>query len=480
MPPYLPVELLLPIFTQIRDEPDSLLFPNLNLFSCSLVCRFWYQCAFPLLLEGNNLYLNRDINKHTNLQLRRLADLMTESKRYGLSHAMLVEWVEIVVSKLFVPRLHTKGLDRRRIGMIDRLLRALQPQLNIIGLNLEGISKPNEIRNLHDIVSKLLPSLDSVATLRITHLSSFPPLEPKGLLCTFKPFASSSSKSPPIPPPHPILPLIQRLAPTLQHLHLTSAKLTPPILQTLRACPNIRTTRFHRISYKVTPTDFADTVAAWPNLQHLSILHPETYIPLGETIALLASSRPTLQTLDLDNSGAQEPDSVYHNLRTLLHHSALTLTSLTLPAPSNVPGPATSPETSNALFAFLVTLPLPNLDTLDLSLLGETLTSAPMVDTSPTSSATPLPWPSLRRLDTAGCSALSPAFLRAVITDCPRLEVVRTSFIHREYDEVQTVLTEGGFVRRENRGEWVGMGQPWVKYRPGSYRGFVGFDAYGY
>ncbi|RUP47248.1 hypothetical protein BC936DRAFT_145947 [Jimgerdemannia flammicorona] len=417
MPPYLPVELLLPIFTQIRDEPDSLLFPNLNLFSCSLVCRFWYQCAFPLLLEGNNLYLNRDINKHTNLQLRRLADLMTESKRYGLSHAMLVEWVEIVVSKLFVPRLHTKGLDRRRIGMIDRLLRALQPQLNIIGLNLEGISKPNEIRNLHNIVSKLLPSLDS---------------------------------------------------------------LTPPILQTLRACPNIRTTRFHRISYKVTPTDFADTVATWPNLQHLSILHPETYIPLGETIALLASSRPTLQTLDLDNSGAQEPDSVYHNLRTLLHHSALTLTSLTLPAPSNVPGPATSPETSNALFAFLVTLPLPNLDTLDLSLLGETLTSAPMVDTSPTSPATPLPWPSLRRLDTAGCSALSPAFLRAVITDCPRLEVVRTSFIHREYDEVQTVLTEGGFVRRENRGEWVGMGQPWVKYRPGSYRGFVGFDAYGY
>lgn len=461
----LPAELLRIIFSHLRDGRDAVVYSHLGLVSCSLVCRWWYHCAFPLLLKYNNTYLNRDIDRYSNEDLKRLVSLMKEAQRYGLDHGTLFEWLEMSVHKLFVSKFRGKGLDHRRVDDIGRLVRALQPHMKSVKLILHGTSSPNEMKTLREFVTQLCRSVPDFTTLHISYL--FPMGAPAlGVFRNFKPLQFLSSKPRRAPPVHPIIPLFHHLSSTLQSIHLSFAELNLPILQSLRACRNIRTARFHSVIFNVNDKNFASTISSWPHLRHLSIRNQDQqFISLAPTIARLSVNPPrNLEVLELDNCRSVEVLPVYPRLRTLLVCCSHTLISLAVPTNA---GETT--ESADQFIAFLASLELPNLQNLDLSSLGN-LTASSIALRLENEDAVRIKWPKLRSLHLSSCNNIAPAFIRAVIRSCPALEIVRTgyAFTNRRLSEVEGVIREAGFSKMDTHVEWTEGGSPWVKLKPGN------------
>ncbi|RUS34574.1 hypothetical protein BC938DRAFT_479657 [Jimgerdemannia flammicorona] len=472
---HLAAELLLEIFAHVRDEPDTSPFPHLGLLSCSLVCRFWYNCAYPLLVGANDKHLSHDMEKYTNADLELLVGLMTESRRYGLNHNELIQTVEIVIQRLFVSRFRTARLDQPRVDAIGRLLGILPLQTKALKLNLSGISTRTELKPLSDFVSRLSPTLANTATL---HLSNFNYVEQRSLFRTrsIKALTPSSSKA----SLHPICTLINHIRLHLRHIHLTSSDLHLTVLQSLRACLHITTALFHSPVSTAHPNDLATTIASWPKLRQLSIRDQDSddCIALGPTIARLAvTPPPLLEVLELDNTYCTEAAPIYPSLRILLLGCSSTLVSLMLPTNA---GDTT--ESADEFLAFLAELDMPRLEILDLSPVGVAMTGrrrvsaqqrqAPGSASAPSSlyprrqarellSAAPslsdqsdseletdsIPWPRLRRLELVSCHRVVPAFVRAVVESCPELETLRVGIAHEYLEEIETIMD--GFVRDE-------------------------------
>lgn len=464
--PYLPPEILLPIFAHVQNDPASP-FPNLDLTSCTLVCRLWYEFAFPLL-EAFNQHHTCRIGKFNPQDLERLVDLLATSQQYGLAHGALIIALDIDIHQLLMLKYHTEKIGRRRFDAIGRLLRVLRSHLKGIMLDLQDILSPTDLKNFREIVVRLLPDLtENITSLHISRLKHD---DHKSI---FKNLTFSFSKPSPAPntTTHPICLLIDHLGPHLHNFHLFDSNLPPPIIHSLRECPNLRTLRITRFSSKVTEADLADAVSRWSHLRHLTILDMDRddYTRLGPTITRLASAPPPhLSTLELDNCWPRSPSC---DLRSLISSCAQTLVTLTLPTmyadddhangedssdDDNGDNGGNSSENStppnNSFLDFLAGLDMPRLRILDMSRAG-----AALVIRSTEQAA--VSWPELRCLDAISCNRFAPGFLRRVILGCPRLEDLRISYAHERIVEVEKVMQEAnGFVKKEEKMEG-GCGQ---------------------
>ncbi|RUP49445.1 hypothetical protein BC936DRAFT_142503 [Jimgerdemannia flammicorona] len=435
-------ELLLIIFADIRNASDtpSFSFPDVDLLSCSLVCRLWYDCAFPLLLKANDPDRNGDIRRYSSAELEILTDLLTESCRYGLRHATLFKHIEIPVSTVSTQGSRVDVLDNDRAVAIGRFLHSLrfdlkELRLDLLGLsnrdllglsnrNLLGLSNRNRPKRLAKLLSKI-PTFE-VCYLTTLHISNISPDGSNSMFQTLQDLIPFSSN--PKPTPHPMFLLMERLGPHLEHVHMTNVYLSHLDLQIFGVCSKLRTIRIHnaRLQQSIPPRrhgyharrhyvdlhkTFADYLTGWPELRHLSIRHHDRNSFLGDTYRQLACEPPPhLVTLDIQDD-TLDPHSVYYYFQRLVYSLKATLVHITVPYLSE--------RNAEGIMTFIAELTLPRLKVLDMSLLGNNVTFGPFFEWRRRLWIVEDSWPSLEILDISTCEQLVPKFLERVALSSP-------------------------------------------------------------
>lgn len=457
----LPSEVLLYIFAQIiYIDPENkhtdrfyLAFPNINLLSCTLVCRVWYHLALPLL-NSHDERGTIDIVQFNRADMERLVELLTISKSYGLAHGTIFKSVHLSMYRFLAKSFWFSRIDQRLVDTVSQLLQILQPQS--IGIMQGGMMLGHHdtvqmrcLKSMHSIVSRLLPSITkSLTSLHMEQMWHYDEYFRYRHIKKFRrPFRRHSLL------PDPTCILVDYLRPHLESVCFDIAKFHLGFILCLGACTKIQTARFYSVVY-TDPDRLAKTISCWPNLRHLTILYRPSDLGimyLGPTITSLAHNPPHLTTLELHNAWSDFPDTddIHYNLCSLLTHCAPTLTKLTLPSFDDPDLSGDDPDC--LLLDFLVRLELRRLKSLNLSRLGYVLTTVGGAE----GPVTWLPWPELRQLDIVSCNRLDPAFIRVVLRSCPKFEQLLVSDAHDRMKEIEQIMGEAFSRSEEMSTQWT-------------------------
>ncbi|RUS35080.1 hypothetical protein BC938DRAFT_476062 [Jimgerdemannia flammicorona] len=473
--PTLPPEILNVIFIYVTPYKYNY-FYTLDLLSCCLVCRSWYNSAVSHLQQNLQTVRWLRTNIYRDYELNRLADILTDSQRHGLALGAMTRWVEIMYGD--VTCYHPVILDPTRANPISQIVRALQPNIQTLSLDFNHTVEYGRLRLLDKFLMPLLQNPQTITSLRVSKLSTkggaqhqifrVPTPKPRPTIPTLV-HKLSNLVSPKLNPndlfcaelsrpPHSLLLLIDRLHPQLQQLHLHNSRLTVDLSLALRRCTRIHTLRLHSVYASLPPDHFADTIARWSDLHTLSVhnlsgalTRPKPF--LARTVRRLSYHPPrNLAVLDLEDYVCHDPDL---DLPRLVTACASTLTALTIPKIERVP------DNSDRLIAHLLTTPMPRLRTLDLSFVD---CSCDLEKHHTRDNIAPLAWPELRELVLGECWGVRQTAVVAILEDCPQLECVRIERgDFKRYQRVVKLLREKGFVERKPLEGWVWKGKPWVK-----------------
>ncbi|RUS24193.1 hypothetical protein BC938DRAFT_473967 [Jimgerdemannia flammicorona] len=417
--PMLPYDILVNLFSRVRDLCETDLEDYFQLMTFCLVCRTWHDGAWSMLRKNPRATM-LDFSNYTEAELEHLTRIFRESKRCAMGLETLVYSVRLEL-RMFVligeanastDSAETDKLNQPRMDAFFCLLDIVKPIVGFLSRRTKIQLSPSNARLSTPAESPLL--------------SDAPPSKPA------KPLSTD---------PHPFVSFVSLFNLSLNHISLTESDLNRDLSLVLRDC-SIRYASFRHTRFRLHPTRFTRTITSWPDLSYfqVAVIHPVYPIPLGPTVSLLARKPPPLQVLKLDDRAYEDTTP---GLASLLQSAAPNLNEIFFPHFAR-------DTEADEYLALLASLSFPCLATLDISQWIENVTGEELLEFQDRRGGRPLAWPLMETLRMGRCSRMNPKAVRVIIESCPKLRMVEvSSTLMRNMPEVMEALREGGFTMRE-------------------------------
>ncbi|RUS19024.1 hypothetical protein BC937DRAFT_88057 [Endogone sp. FLAS-F59071] len=418
----LPFEIILFIYKLLQETSDNKSSTAVDFLCCSMVSTSWNTCAAPCVAGMLN-HLN--IHAHSVKDIHRIAGVLEESRRFHPELGQQVRSLTVQVNDLFeethnYDENHDKFVLKEDMAkaIADLLVRAFA--LEDLTFDFDGIACRQCLQNTNSFFKSIMPVSKRLKRLsfdnfRIKDTEKQAPDEQKARenSYTYDPIADFITQQS-----------------NLEEIKFRLFDGNDLITHALSTCSNIRVARFDLVDHFRADLLSDKVLPRWPYLHTFSF--DAMRVRPHSLVDAIRKKCPLLEDLTLPAHTHEDEDLVVA-LYQLIRERSDQLKCLSIQNCSIA---------DNSFLIFLCDS-LPNIERLDIS--GGYSYTGKRIKA--------VVWHNLRYLDITACIRVMPAFLFAVLKNCPRLAQLRMSVTTWREPEVQCRLEAAGFRRRSIPGD---------------------------
>lgn len=427
----LPFEVILFIYKLLQETSDNENSTTVDLLSCSMVSTSWNICAAPCIAGMLNPL---NIRTQSVKDLRRIAVVLEESRRYHPELGKQVRSLTVHVNDLFeeVRESRCYGENHHDKFVLKEDMAKAMADLLMCAFALEDLTFDFD-GQCHQNTSSFFKSIMAVSK-RLKRLSfrNFRIKDTKKKTLgeqnvSGEQKAREKDMKTQVSYTHDSIANFITQQSNLEEIYFHHFDGDDLITHALSTCSNIRVARFDLVNHFRADLLSDNVLPRWPHLHTFSF--DTTHAPPHSLVDAIRKNCPQLEDLTLPAYPHEnEDENLVVALYKLIRERSDGLKRLSIQ------------NRSIADDSFLIFLcdSMPNIERLDISG-GHSYTGKRIKAVE---------WHNLKYLNITSCIRIMPAFVFAVLKNCPRLAEFRLSVTTWREPEVQSRLEAAGFQRR--------------------------------